>query len=112
MIEFPTKMAIDGSQDVIRAFTKLNFIVGYTPVVKLTTDTVLFHQISCLPKFTYKQQIMLAVNAFISLGFRNAGIVVDATTIDPNKRRTIKASHAGISVTYHLDLGLLEITIG
>ena len=112
MIELPQKMAIDGTQDVIRAFTKLNFVIGYIPVAKLTTDSVLFYQISCLPKFTYKQQVMLAVNALLSLGFRNAGILIDATSVDPNKRHTITASHSGISVTYHIDLGLLEITIG
>lgn len=112
MIELSNDMAIDGTQDVIRAFAKLNFVVSLMPVAKLTNETTSFHQISTLPKFTYKQQCLLAVQALTSLGFRQAGIIIDVACTDPNKRRTIKAGHAGINVTYHIDLGLLEIIIG
>lgn len=112
MIELSNQMAIDGTQDIIRAFAKLNFVVGLVPVAKLSNEITTFHQVSCLPKFTYKQQYLLAIQALTNLGFRQAGIIIDVTCTDPNKRRTIKASNAGISITYHIDLGLLEITIG
>jgi len=112
MIELSNQMAIDGTQDVIRAFSKLNFVVSQVPIAKLTNETTYFYQISTLPKFTYKQQYLLAVQALTNLGFRQAGIIIDVACTDPNKRRTIKASHSGISVTYHIDLGLLEILLG
>ncbi len=113
MRELSSNMAIDGAQDVIRAFTKLNFVVSLNPIAKLTNDITSTHQISCLPKFTRKQQTLLAVQALENLGFRTAGIIVDTVSTDPLKRHSISAvSDYGISIKYRIDLGLLEIVMG
>lgn len=106
------KMTISGTQDIIRAFTRLSFIIAPIPVAKLSNDTTVIFQISCLPKFSIKQQFRLADVAFQGLGFSSAEISLDVGDKNLQRRSYIKAVHQDMYITYHIDLGLLEIFLG
>ena len=105
-------MNISGSADIIREFGRLGFVVSTIPVAKLSNDNLVYHQISCLPKYSIKQQFRLADMALQSLGFSTSEITLDVGDRAMMRRAYIKAVHQGLYVTYHIDLGLLEIYMG
>ncbi len=103
---------ISGSADVIREFTRQGFIISTIPVPKLSGTNLVYHQISCLPKFSTKQQFRLAYMSLQTLGFSSSEITLDTGDRAMMRRSYIKAVHGGLYVTYHIDLGLLEIYMG
>ena len=102
---------LNGTDDVLREFRKLNFIVGSIPIAKLSNDNTTVYQISCLPKYSYNQQVKLAIKSLEELGFSSSQIHIEAEAGATNKRRFIKGISSIAEIQYDLDLGLLKVKL-
>jgi len=103
---------ISSTSDILRAFASIGFVISYLPIKKISNDSVSCYQISCLPRYSKKQQFRLANTVLESLGFSTSEITVDVGSVDLQRRSYIKAVHKEVYITYHVDLGILEIYLG
>jgi hypothetical protein len=99
----------ESSRSILQNFKRLDFVINYIPIAKISDEDKSSYQISALPKYTFQQQVKLACKALEMSGFDRAQIRTEVVSTKPNFRKKIQATNTSWVVTYHIDLGLIEI---